>query len=464
MSLTTIAFLIAFFGGIAMCIWRGPVWGLYTYLGAFYLHPPSRWWGQALPDLRWSLFAATVTLACVLFHKRNSAREPFLAHGLTWIIILYVLWMWVQLPWVISPDQLTGVVLFTKYILLLYLIYEVVDSQERIRDFLVAHLIGCFYLGYLALVATGGGRLEGVGGPGINDSNTMSMHLCTAVIIGSMLLMTEKGWRFWAAFASIPLCLNGMVQGGSRGALIGMVAGGLVLFWLKPPTYRKQFLAFGALGAVLFSILANDVFIARMSTLQAITDDDKQLDNSAESRIVVAKAELQMFIDHPFGAGHAGTAALSPDYMAREWLAADLTNPLAQPRRSSHNTFTSIMVDQGIPGLVLLFSLLVWVYRACGDVTRRSNHVPEMWGYGAAIAGGLTVAVVAGQFAPYLKAEVQFWLLGLLMCMRSLTPKRLAQKVASPTGHVLNAAQRRLGANTVRSPSAPPEPAQRTRP
>ncbi len=430
MSATSLVFLLAFSAGIGLCFLRSPVWGLYTYIAVFYLHPPSRWWGAFLPDLRWSLLAAAATLTCLLFHKVEARRGTFFAHGLAWIFLIYVIWMWVQTPFVVSHAHMTGVVLFTKYFVLLYIIYQVVNTPDRVRDFLLAHVAGCFYLGWLVFTAEGGGRLEGVGGPGIDDANTMSMHLGTGVMVAATLLMTERGWRFWLPLAALPFMVNGIIQGSSRGALLGLVAGGLCLFWLKPPEYRKQFIVFGALGALVFAYLANDFFLARMSTLEAVTSENQSaLDFSAASRVVIMQAEWRMFLDHPFGAGHAGTAALSPDYLGAEYLSVDLSTPDARPARSSHNTFMSVLVDQGVPGAFLLAALVVWVWRTVGFTTRRSGQDARQWGHGAAIAAALAVAVVAGQFAPYLKAEVQIWLLAVLASLRQIT---IEQKAAAP--------------------------------
>jgi hypothetical protein len=418
MAATSLAFLILFLGGLGLCVVRGPVWGLYTYVAVFYLHPPSRWWGAFLPDLRWSLVAAAVTFLCVVFRKRSeSLRPPFFAHGIAWIFLLYVLWIWIQTPFAVSDTQIEGAVLFTKYFVLMYMIYVIVDSSDRVRDFLLLHVAGCFYLAWLAYTSVGGGRLEGVGGPGIDDSNTMSMQFATGIIAGSVLLMTERGWRFWLPAVSMPFLVNGLMQGSSRGAFLGLVAGGLCLFWLKPRAYRKQFLAFGVLGLLLFAYLANQMFLERMGTLTAVTSDEAELDFSAASRFVIMRAQWQMFLDHPLGAGHEGTAQLSPAYLAPEYLTRGADGTLA---RSSHNTFMSVLVDQGVPGIMLLAMLLVWVWRSIGAVTKRSGTVPRVWGYGAAISAALAVAAVAGQFSPYLKAEVQYWLLGLLLCMKFL--------------------------------------------
>lgn len=62
MSLTAIAFLGAYVLGLLSSFVVHPRWGLITYIAVFYLHPPLRWWGAGLPDMRWSLLAAVVTL------------------------------------------------------------------------------------------------------------------------------------------------------------------------------------------------------------------------------------------------------------------------------------------------------------------------------------------------------------------------------------------------------------------
>jgi len=424
MALTSLVFFLGYLGGLALCVIRGPIWGLYTYVAVFYLHPPSRWWGMYLPGIRWSLLAAAVTLVCVLARRQGSSRPPFTQSGIVVAFIAYVVWMWIQTPFVISGEHVTGTVLFTKYVLLIYLIYVLIDSPERLRDFLLAHVVGCFYLGWLVYTAPeGGGRLEGVGGPGIDDANTMSMHFGTGVVVAAVLLLTEKKWRFWLTLAAIPFMLNGMVQGGSRGAFLGLVAGGLTLFWLKPPAYRKQFYAFAALGLLLFGYLANDVFLERLSTLGAVTSEEKELDQSAYSRIVVIKAQWEMFFDYPLGAGHAGTTVLSPQYIPAEYLTR--SSPNSTPVRASHNTFMSVVVDQGIVGIVILVALLTAVCRTVGDVTKRSGQSQEFWAYGSAIAAALMVAAVAGQFAPYLKAEVQIWMLALLVSAKSMVAHRI---------------------------------------
>lgn len=424
MSLTGLAFLLVFAGGLTLSVIRGPVWGLYTYIAVFYLHPPSRWWGVGLPDVRWALVAAAVTLVCVMVRRRDPDKPHFLTRPLAQIFLLFVLWMWIQAPWVISEYHMDGVILFTKYFVLLYLIYEILNDENDVRNFLLAHVVGCFYLGWLAYNLTSGGRLEGVGGPGIDDSNTMAMHLGTGVIVGAMLLMTEKSWRFWLVFLTLPFLLNGMILGNSRGAFLGLFVGGFTLMLLKPPEFTKRFWLFGALGGVLFLMLAHDYFWERISSLTAVTSEEKELDKSAASRLVVVQAQFEMLVDHPMGVGHKGTAVLSPDYISAEFLTSDPYDDNARAARSSHNTVMSVVVDHGIPGIALLIALLVWCRRAIRATTKAAVASVRARGYAAAVACALVTAIVAGMFSPYLKAEIHYWLLSLLMSLEAMLVAR----------------------------------------
>src|SRR5690606_10123344 len=158
--------------------------------------PPSRWWGESLPDLRWSMLSAGVTLIALLIHRSSAKdRQQWYATTPALIMMAFVAWFWVESIWALSPDQhRTGAILVTKYIVVFWLVYQLVDTPAKATAFLLAHLLGCAYLGMLGWQIGGSGRLDGVGGPGIDDSNTLGMHLGTGVIAGAMLVLHFKGW------------------------------------------------------------------------------------------------------------------------------------------------------------------------------------------------------------------------------------------------------------------------------
>ena len=93
MSLTAIAFAITYVGGLLAGLFWRPIYAFYTYVAVFYLHPPDRWWGSDLPDLRWSLIAAIVTLISTLRLDSQPERDSWFSSGAAKITIIFVSWI-----------------------------------------------------------------------------------------------------------------------------------------------------------------------------------------------------------------------------------------------------------------------------------------------------------------------------------------------------------------------------------
>src|SRR5689334_13270666 len=93
LGLTGAVFLLVFAAGCGLALARHPIYGLMTYVAVFYLHPPARWWGQALPDLRWSLTASLITLIAVLVHKPKAKTLPLFSHGFVTGLLIFVVWV-----------------------------------------------------------------------------------------------------------------------------------------------------------------------------------------------------------------------------------------------------------------------------------------------------------------------------------------------------------------------------------
>jgi hypothetical protein len=423
MSLTGVTFVLAYLYGLLCAFAKHPRWGLFTYMAAFYLHPPYRWWGAGLPELRWSLIAAVVTFLAMPSAKLPPDTSPWSSHLIIKSMLLYVAWMWVQIGWG-NPNHMEGVILMTKYVILAYLIYRLVNDEQGLRDFALFHVAGCFYFGVLALGADGAGRLEFIGGPGVNDSNTLGMHVSTGLLFAGTIILAQSGWRRWFALLSVPVLANCIVQTESRGAFLGAACGGLVYLYYAPKHYRKYITTLGVIGVFILLAYAPSAYWERMGTIRDVQDEEK-IDSSAESRMVLVKAQLQMFLDNPFGLGFNTTAYLSRGYLDVEWLTADAGEDRAtQGARSSHNTLMSVLVDQGIPGLLLAMVGGVGVLGALRQVNHfdanASGPRRELGLMRAAICASLMAIFVSGMFTNYLKAEVQLWMLALLVCLTQL--------------------------------------------
>lgn len=433
MSLTSAIFLIAFFGGLILSLVRHPAFGLYTYIAIFYLHPPDRWWGEMLPDLRWSLLAAFVTLLSLWRLNAIPGRAGWLQSNIVRIFLLFVAWIWIQLPWALAPDEhVEAAVLFTKYVLLVYLIYSVVQTEEIFNNVLLAHVLGCFYLGWIVFVTPESGRLDGrfdgVGGPGIDDANSLAMQLATGLLAASALVLRGSMRVRAVALAATPFIVNGMIQTMSRGPVVGLLVGGLAMLLLTPSRFRRVYYVLGVLSLLILLRMAPPTFWERLGTITATVEQPEEVDQSTQTRLALVTAQLQMTLDYPFGSGHRGTAVLSPRYLGEEHMARTEAGE-ALGTRSSHNTLLTVLSEQGLIGAMLFFGLLVTAYRQLRSLKPLDEEgLPEALGtYRAAVAGCLASVLVAGMFTDFLKAEVFVWFIGLLAALYELALRSLPE-------------------------------------
>jgi O-antigen ligase len=446
MSLTGVAFVVSYLYGLLRTFMNQPFWGLYIYIAVFYLHPPLRWWGRDLPDLRWSLTAAVVTLLTLLSSARRPDPAKWTDYPVVKIIIAYVVWMWIQFPWA-NPEHFDGLVLLSKYVVLIYIIYRLVDSEQTLKQFALAHVIGCFYFGLLTLDASGEGRLELIGGPGVNDSNTLGMHVTTGIFFAGSLILATRGWQRWAVIAMVPVLANCVVQTESRGAFLGAVIGGAVYFLTAPRRHRSLIVGLGTLCVFVLLAYTPMAYWERMSSINRGVENVEERDKSAESRLVIIKAQWEMFKDHPLGLGFNSTAYLSRRYLGTEWLTAarneDIEN---QGARASHNTLMSTLVDQGLPGIILALAAVVAILRGAGELNRNrlATDNNSIGLFRAAICSSLASIFVSGMFTNYLKAEVQLWMIALLVaCLHVARLKNKAPAITQPSPDMAATARHR---------------------
>lgn len=427
MYLTSFVFLLGFAGGLLAALVRHPIFGLLTYVAVFYLHPPSRWWGAAMPDLRWSLTAAAVTLAAVLMRKDQRASLPLFRHKVMVGLVLCVLWLALQTAWALDVElHLELVGLFAKYLLLIFLIYRCVDSERHLRWFVWMHILGCFYLGWIAYSEYEGGRFEDFGGPGIGEANSGALQIVTGILIAASMFIAGKLRERAVLVACMPFLVNAMIVTVSRSAFLAAGFGGLVFNLFAPLRFRKLVRIASVLGIVLFVLLTNPLYWTRMGSLKHAGEQVEDVDTGT-SRLVLMEAQLKMFAAHPLGCGHRCTALLSTAYLDDIWL----SGPEDNRGRSSHSTVLTMLVEHGIVGLVLYALYVVWAWRAMRRLWRQfrgqEGFIPIII---PGIAASLAAVTIGDLFVDYLKMEVRLWLIALAMVLVRMHATALQEKPA----------------------------------
>jgi len=412
MSLSPILFLGVFCCGIGAAVFISSEYAAYTYLLVFHMSPYGTWWESSVPALRYLAIAGAVVVMASLTVKTRTGRDGWFSFRLAWWLTAFIVWLWVQLLWAKSSLSLEGAILYTKHVVIAAALYLLCKGRiPVVRNALLAIVLGGAWLGWLGQGR--GGRVEGIAGA-ISDANTLGAHASACLLIASMLLFVANRPSRAAAFLCIPFLLNNVILSGSRGALLGLLAGGGAAFLLCPKTLKPKFISLGALGFLLFLGLAHDRFIERMvETYEAfVGGQQEKMDGSASGRFVIAEAGLRMAFDYPEGVGYKGHAMLSPFYLDRRFLTSGAAVGM-EAGRSAHNSLIAVLVEFGFAGL-FLFSGALLVAVAGVIRTGRSQMLPiELRVLNAGIGGVLGCVFIAGMFHNYSALEVMYWAMGL---------------------------------------------------
>jgi O-antigen ligase/Flp pilus assembly protein TadD len=203
------------------------------------------------------------------------------------------------------------------------------------------------------------------------NPNFLAGFLAAAALLslGAILYAGGAGAarRRWAAwrFAEVGLCLVALTLTGSRGGMLALAAGLLVLLGLR--SWRLTLAVFAA-GAAALTAIPNPWF-ARLATLG-------REDAFAWTRLAIWKSAWAMLADHPWlGVGCGQFEHVSPQY------AFPVTTHWAHYSRvaeNAHNEFLQAGAELGVAGLLLALAVPAFFAYAA---RRRLRELPrERWG------------------------------------------------------------------------------------
>jgi len=400
---------------------------LLAYVTAYFVHPPSLWWGYAVPDLRWSLLAAVITLIAVVIHRNKLPSRPLFRDGVFVGLALFVAWLGIQSYWSLEQTAHAELVnYFAKYLIAVGLIYKSIGNDNHLKMFLWAHFVGCFYFGWNAFFMYDGGRFEDFAGPGFADANQIGLQAVAGIFAAAGLFVAGKFWERVAIILLVPFVVNGLITTVSRSSFLAFFVGGIVFALFSPRKYRTHVIVLGVIGLIGFAALSHDQYWDRMSSIKHAGQQVQGVDTGSR-RLVVWKAQTRMFSDHPLGCGHRCTATLSPYYLDDEYL----TGPPENRARSSHNTYLTLLVEQGVVGGVFALLLVLWLMRTSLKLKKRvPNHETVLLCVYPSALAILSAILVADVFVDHLKMEVRMWYIAVLLVVMNLA-KRSSTKAAS---------------------------------
>jgi O-antigen ligase len=330
----------------------------YAVLCAFVILLP---WGEDFLMLNGLVLATWIGMllfgiAAIRILVTRQTRRPSLLHY--WMLAL-VGWIVLSILWTADRDvTLMRIGTHLQLLVLVWLVWELVSSQELVEGLLQSYVIGCLVASVMTLYnfVTGQTAAQLAAAQGIErwetsrysvsgvNENDLGVILALCVPIIFYLLVSQKSpviklicWlQLLAGFTAIFLTA-------SRGALAAAVLG-LAMFPLivsRLPWRQKLFSLAAFLG-----LIACGIYLVPQSSWDRIAEVKSELaGGTLTHRTLLWAAGLSVFRDHPFLGVGAGAYGLSILRMVDMPLVA-------------HNTFLSILVELGVGGALLLLGLL----------------------------------------------------------------------------------------------------------
>jgi probable O-glycosylation ligase (exosortase A-associated) len=424
MSTTAMAWLAAFGIGCFAALSR-PFVAMVLYLLEYYEHPPLRWWGNHLPDLRWSLITSAVLLIANLGKWRNPFSSEVTGNPPTrWLYLFLVVAAFVT-PFAVSVNlSLHYLADIAKLTLLYSLIILSVRTRTQFRIFLLVMIVGGFLWGFDAWLDPHrtGGRLRSIGGPDSFNDNSAAAHLLPLLPIIPVFLWKAKTW-WWrvACLVASPFIVNTIILCNSRGATVAVGVMGVAALVLARGRVRLLVLAIAVAGGVAAAFLVDRPFIERQ-----LTTADYEEDGSAMGRIDAWKGALHLMADHPWGTGGGGFDVLSPIYIPL------IVEAHGGEERAVHNTYLWVGSDWGFVGLFFFMMFIFTTLRELHRLGRRSRDellYLECFTLQIGFIGFLVAAFFINR--PY--AEMLYWIAGLTGALRNIQRREAETAVTAAT-------------------------------
>jgi O-antigen ligase len=320
--------------------------------------------------------AGLVLLLCVApaVLQAGRIRVPGL---MQWLVLALYLWYCLSCFWTIDTfATLERIRAYAQVMMTLWLMWELTESPEDLRDLMRAYVAGSWVLAALTLAnfaspATAGQIRFAAEG---QDPNDVARFLDLGFPMAALLLQAKSRW--WGktlAIAYLPLGLAAVLLTASRGGVLtaSVAIAGCGLLLVRTHA-RAVVLAMVALPACAAAFL---LAVPRATVTRIGTIPEQLMSGDLNQRLNIWAAGWQAFVRAPiFGSG-AGS------FVAAARLARIDT---------AHNTPLAIAVEGGLVALALAFGIVAAAARSAlvarGPVRIATGTALIVWGVASSVA------------------------------------------------------------------------------
>lgn len=298
------------------------------------------------------------------------------------VLGVFVYWSGLSLLWSADQSGTMGMVrTYLSLLILVWMIWEFVDSRYRLLGLLNSYFAGCCVTIALLFASYFGGRDAGLldstryTGGGLNQ-NSFALIMDVGIVVAAYLAtssLTRRKYAYWAFM--VPACLSVLLTGSRTGAIGLAVAIGTALLLSWSRSGKSVLLLLILLGCAAWYVPS----VVPSSLLQRVAE------GTGTQTFVIRETQwrlgLQMWQEAPItGVGAGAFIAAAAAHGGRPMVA--------------HNTFVQILVDTGSVGMLVMLSFWFLLVRRAWGFPRRERY---LW-LGAAIVWSIAAMTLSLEY------------------------------------------------------------------
>ncbi len=293
------------------------------------------------------IVALGITLLAVVVNGRFRRWRPF--HLLA---LLFVVWSGCNLFFFHAQQGLPKKYeTYLQLALVLWMMWELAPSRKAVVGLLSAYVLGCGVAAVSTIVVarSEAGVLRRFAAQGF-DPNELAMALALALPMAWYLALLSRRPLMRLVYRGfLPVGLLAIALTGSRGGLVASVVGLTIIpltMTRLTPGRMAIAIAMLAISGGVAAVYAPQTVITRLATTRTEVEE-----GSLNGRLGIWKAGLTALLERPV-TGH-GVGGF------QEAIA-----PILGQARTAHNSYISVLVEEGLVGFILFMGMLFAVFRS----------------------------------------------------------------------------------------------------
>ena len=374
----------------------------------------------------------TLGLGTLAIFERGRIRKPAIGHV---VMALFVVLAVLSFLWSLYPEgTLIEAFSYVQLFTMVWLIWELAPKVQEQMHLMRAYVFGTFVSGidtFYLFLSHQESVYQRYAGAKL-DANDLGLIMALSIPMSYYLLIQNQGRIVWVYRVQLILAGTTILLTASRGATLATVVALAIIPLTQARLGGRQRVALLLtvillIGGILFFV--PDTSWERLATVPTEFEQ-----GTFTGRTIIWKAGWEIFRAHPF----VGIGANAFRVMVSRELAEPIRMGEADPAPPAHNTFLSVLVEQGALGFAVFCGML----GALAISLRGMPPFPQrLW------IVSLAVWVVGVSSLTWEMRKPTWFFFGLLMAQCGSIPQMLrdARTFARPRQNSIRASARIMG-------------------